>query len=120
MVSSKHYPKGCLENFDPYFERIESTANQFSSLARNIAKISFLLGIVPSEELLTIALSDTYTDKNLILSVFRAKSKNCFSFQIDCFQILSQSFPHRFLGSVLKKSLPKEATFDFSTFRNHL
>ena len=49
-------------------------------LARNIAKISFSLGILLCKELLTIALTDTYTDKNLILSVFRAKSKNCLLF----------------------------------------
>ena len=120
MVSSKHYPKGCLENFDPCFERNESTVKQFFCLARNIAKISVLLGIVLSKEVLTIALGDTYTDKNLILSVFRAKSKNCLLFQIDCFQIMSQTFLHRFLGSALKKSLSKEAAFGFSTSRNHL
>ena len=120
VVFSKHCLKGCLENFDPYFERNESAVKQFFCLARNIAIISILLGIVLSKWVLRIALTDTYTDKNLILSVFRAKTKNCFWLQIDCFQIMRHGFPHRLLGSVLKKWLSKEAAFDFSTSRNDL
>ena len=93
-----------------------------SSLARNIGKISFFT-LFARYSTLCIFIQNVFVSyiyfQKPDFERFSRQSKKYLLFQIHSFEFMDQSFPDRFLGNVLKKSLSQEPTFEFSRYSNH-